>query len=339
MRPFVAGHAVLLAVALAAAWWASTREEKKRGKDDVVVLADLDAKTLSKIAYVYPKGTTDVTVKRAGDAVDLTVAVARTVEAKPKKKKKGADAGVDDVDAGPEPEEREESVFKGGRTVGKAVEALAPLTARRSLGVVDDERLATMGLKDPQRRITIEAGGKTTVVEVGEPTYGGQGRYARVAGKPDVALLESAVVSGLEGGASQLMERKVFDAPPEDVLGLVVSVGARSVKFLHVDKDQPATRRWARADDPASDVDAAASFVSTLRGLRATAYPTEAAVVDAAPLGAFEVDVVKGEDVRGTILTKPDGGATYVKIGAWIVEVSAAQGKELVEDLRAAAQE
>ncbi len=130
----------------------------------------------------------------------------------------------------------------------------------------------------------------------------------------------------------------MLDASPDDTAGIVVKSGDKTVKYVHVDRDQPAKRRFASPEDPAKESEEATSLVSTLRGLRVTAYAAPDDVKDAADAGAFMLDLVLQPDVEGVVLQNTDGTKFWVRAGGWTREISAAQGKELVEDLQAAAQ-
>lgn len=334
MKSFVVGHAVFLVGALGLAFVASERKAE-RGGDAEFVLFDVQPAALSRIEYAWPNGTATVDVGGSEKARALAVHVARTIEKKASAKDAAAPDGGPEG-AADEPARTEESRFQGGRMVERAAEQVAPLKARRSLGEVDAERLKIMGLEAPERTLTVKAGDRSITLEIGESTYGGQGRYARVKGERRVVLLESSIVSGLEGGPMQLMERRVVAAAPEDVVSATLKSGDRVGRFVQVDREQPQKRRFARADDPTAESEEANAFVSTLRGLRVVKYVQADELPATTEAGAFALELTEGRKLDGVVLEKADGSGHLVRVGPWTMELSTAQGKELVEDLAAA---
>jgi hypothetical protein len=178
-------------------------------------------------------------------------------------------------------------------------------------------------------------GGKTLTLEIGEASYGGQGRYARVKGEATVHLLDNAIVTGLEGGAESLMEKRVVVAEPENVKGFDVRHGDKIGTFTHVNRDQSAARFFAKKSDPSTKDEPATKLMTTLRAVRATKLA--APMMAGAPFASFALEIEdrpKPQIIE--VLERVDGEGYLIKSEEWLFEMSQTQGKELIEDLDAA---
>ena len=338
-------HALFALAAVLAAWWLAHRVEEKKGGPTSVVLLDAKKGEVKSIAYQWPKGSSTVTPSGSGDARRATVEVSRTVDPKktpPKKDDKkaaGADGGVADAGAAgtPEPEPqptREEARFPGAKAVLTSVESLEPLKTRRSLGEVDAGRLKEMGLESPERTLTITtASGQKLVLEIGESSYGGQGRYARKQGDRVVHLIESSLVTGLEGGVDTLMEKRILLPEAEKVLGFEVRHGDKGAAFVHVERSQSAKRYFAAKDDPGTKSEEAGAVMKTLRDMRATKLATKNQAGSAVATVVIDVEGSGGNALE--LVERVDASGYLVKSGDWLFEISETHGKELLEDLGA----
>jgi hypothetical protein len=335
-------HAVLAVACLAFAWWRAHIVEEKTGGPQSVLLFDGKPGTVTAVKYTWDKGSVTVTSQGEADARNVVVDLTRQIEPKTPPKKKDADA----ADAGPaesEPEAPppvvETARFPGGKPVLTALEQLEPLKSRRTLGAVDDAGLDAMGLKAPLRRLTATVAGQTLDLDIGESAYGGNGRYARVSGDPRVHLLETSLITGLEGSPDALMEKRVVRGDVEQMTALEVKRGESALAFDHVDREQTAKRRLVlRGEDrEGPGVAAAQQLSTTLRGLRAVRYSSDETVLGAE---VVRFAVVSGAGVEAiAVHERVDGNGFLAKVGAgataaW-AELSLTQGKELLEDVNA----
>jgi hypothetical protein len=352
-------HVALCALALSFAWVSAHRVAEKKGGPSSVTLLDVEPGAVTKISYRWDKGQTETTLSGTGAARRATVKVDRELPAKKPDEKKPADKKPDEKkpddkkpdDAAPSaasaspadvaPPAREAAVIPGGKVVLSALAALEPLKTKRSLGPVDDgERLTAMGLSPPLRRLEVTAGSKTLTLELGEASFGAQGRYARVAGSRDVHLIDGAIVTGLEGGVDALLEKRLVPAELDAIVGFTLRRGEKTAAFVHVDRDQASVRFVASKDDPTTKKDAAGKVLSTLRNLRGNALAAAdvaaqantviAAAVVETETGPLSVELVERGDQAGVYLLR-SGGYSY--------EATATQARELQDDLDAALNE
>jgi hypothetical protein len=336
-------HVSLCVAALAFAWSSAHRVAEKKGGPSSVTLFDVAAGDVTRVVYSWDKGRTETVLSGRGDARRATVTIDR--ELPPKKPEKNdsrkddqKDAAANDVPAALEaPPERETGVIPGGKTVLSAVAALEPLKTKRSLGVVDDEaRLGAMGLAKPVRRLEVQAGSRSLALEIGEASYGAQGRYARVVGSREVHLIDGAIVTGLEGGRDALLEKRIVPWDLEKIAGFSVTRGDKAGAFVHVDRDQPSVRFVAAKDDPATKKDAAGKLLSTLRNLRGSSLVSADA---AAKAGAVVVAVVI-ETEHGSwpveLVERGDSEGFLLRAGGYSYEATPTQARELQDDVDAA---
>lgn len=324
--------------ALAFAYRSAHAVEEKKGGPSSVTLLDTAADTVTTLAYRWDKGTTTTTLSGSKAGRRAVVVVDRELPPKkdPKDKKNDAadvvDAGV--PDALVEPAAREQGTIPGGKGVLAAATALEPLTTKRTLGVVDDARLLAMGLSPPLRFLDVTTStGKQLHLEIGEASYGAQGRYARVVGDSTVHLIDGAVINGLEGGLDALLEKRLLLAELDQIRGFDVVVGTGTEQrgsFLHVDKDQPSTRYWASRDAPTTKREAVGKLLTTLRNLRGSSLAGKD-VVAGAVVVRFVVDV-DGNPQQIDVLERADGGGQLAKVGDFTWTLSPTSGREIVED-------
>ena len=329
-------HIGLCVAALGFAWQAAHAVRARTGPSSTVLLA-ADEGAVVGVDYAWDKGATHV----RRDGTNVVVDVDRELPAKPSKdekddeKKAGDPGAAAGSDASPTAPTREKVRFPGGRPVTNALKALEPLRSKRTLGVVDDARLAAMGLSQPTRTLTVTTkGGLSVTLELGETSFGAQGRYARIKGDRVVHLIDAAVTSGIEGGVDTLLEKQPLAAEIEDVRAFVVKSGDRSASFVHVARQQPAKRFFARRDDGETKDEAGTKLLATLRNLRATKLADEATAASAGTVvAAFAVDV--GTAVTVEIIERGDGAGHLARVKPWTWELAPTPARELLDDVDA----
>jgi hypothetical protein len=337
-------HVGLCAVALALAWSAAHTVRVRSGPSATVLLS-AEAGDVVGVDYVWDKGATNV--RRDGPlfVVTLDREAPSKVDQKPDQKPDQKHANADPTAAKPSdgavaapdatPPVREKATVPGGRPVVNAIKALEPLRSKRTLGVVDDARLAAMGLATPSRTLQITAkAGQALTLELGDSSYGAQGRYARIRGDAVVHLIDAAIVSGLEGSADTLLEKQPVTTELEQVRGYVLKAGERTASFVHVAREQPTKRHFARRDDGVTKDESGTKLFGTLRGLRGTKL-ADAGVTAAGGtvVAAFVIDT--GEPLAVEIVERSDGAGHLARVPPWAWELSPTQTKELLDDVEA----
>lgn len=334
-------HVLLCGVALCFAWQSAHEVKVKKGGPSSVVLLEAAKGDVVDVLYTWDKGSTHTTLEGSDKARAAIVEVDREVPAPKVKEPKKADAA-----AVPEPlalpavvaqAEREQATLPGGKGVLTAIEALEPFKTKRTLGAVDDAKLEAMGLKAPLRSLVIQTrNGRTLTLELGEQSFGAQGRYARVKGETTVHLIDAAIATGLEGGADALLEKRLLTAELESISGYTLEVGAETRTFVHVDKDQATKRFFARKDDAAVKDDAAGKLMTTVRNLRGTKLASPDTVSSAGAAAAVFVIDVENHKTKIEIFERGPSEGHQAKVGRFVFELTATQSKELLDDIQAA---
>jgi hypothetical protein len=283
------------ALALGFGWAMANRVQEKKGGPSSVVLLDAKKGGVQKIVYTWPNGSSTVVPAGGEGARSATVELSREIETKPKD---AANKDAEHKDAEHKDGEHKDGEHEDGEP--KDGEAPAPATTR------EDARFP-----------------------------GGQGRYARVKGERVVHLLDAAIVTGLEGGVDQLMEKRVVVAEPERLLGYEVTHGDKSAAFVHENRAQAAARFFAKKGGAHTKDDDATKLMTTLRGLRATKLASPAQAGSAFATFTLEIEG-RGRPQVLQLFERTDGEGYLVKVDDWLLELSQTQGKELVEDLDAA---
>lgn len=162
--------------------------------------------------------------------------------------------------------------FVGNRALNDAAKGYAKLEAARSLGTVKDDRLAETGLDAPKTTLRIVLGQDERVFEVGGRTSGARDYYVRPEGGAEVFLLPSHLINDLERPEGRFMQRRLREAPLEDVVRLRIEAEERSTEVLHENRFSPRDAFWATPDKPDTVSDILGNYVDKLERLTATEY-------------------------------------------------------------------
>jgi hypothetical protein len=322
-------HAALLAAGASLAFWAVNREVGADSEGSVV-LAALTEKDMQEVRFTWPNG--EVVVRPHGKGEPRRWSVDHTLEEKSDTPEEPGDAGQ--AVAGDEPAERRQRRFPAGRFLERSVAQLTPLSARRSLGEVTKERLGGMGLDEPARRLVVQAKRKTYTLHIGESTFGDQARYARLEGRADVLLMDSAALRGLEGTAARLMEGRLVPVELEDIVAFEVRQRGKQAFFEHRDREQDKKRFFA-AKGSSERSEEANGLLSTLRGLRTRDYLGQQALDGASELVGLKLELHE-QPALEVRLWRKDDEEYLLQVGEWVGELSASGGKNLVDDVTAA---
>ncbi len=327
---------LLLSVAWAAHVW--TYKPLVRGERPKLFAAQADE--LQRVEYRWATG--QVVLKPLGPVEGRTYRVSFTGEfdrqavAKPARvdprTKQPVASPEPTVEAGPVPVVSE--TFPAGQFVAGVIKKLTPLHARRSLGEVDAVRLTEMGLDQPSRHLSVEAGGKILKLDIGGKTFGGQANYAREPGQSEVFLLDAEFVRTLEATPPQLMESRIVATPPADVLAMDVEIDGQLARFLHRNRSQFRQRHFVQRDQPTTTVDAASTFLTSLRTAHTKRW-SEAGTPSGEALLTVRLQRDDQDPLDLRLFALLDGPGFLVESGPWFAELPAEVGGKLLEEARA----
>lgn len=307
-RDGVAWHAGVLLLAACVAAWAWLHEDT--GGEGKTALFDAPAASLSRVRYTWPEGENLIEWTQTGGERSAWVTPAQVAE------------------------EGDATRYPAGATARRALDKLAPLEAKRSLGVPEGERLAAMGLSQPERVLELEAGARRLRLLIGAETYGNQGRYARLEGQSEVWLIDAALPRGLEGPAARLMETRVFPGDLGDIVRVEAEGAGRKVSATQLSGDDPRERRFVLDAQPDADTAALGEWLGALRGLRVARYVEGPWPAGATPELTIRLEL-DGARAQTLVFHRSSEGDRYsVQIGTAWAELPEARGRKWSEEAR-----
>ncbi|MFY0565072.1 DUF4340 domain-containing protein [Archangium lansingense] len=108
----------------------------------------------------------------------------------------------------------------------------APLRATRSLGVLDAERLAEVGLKDSRRKLAVKLSSGEHTFTLAASSSGWGSPYLRRETDGHVFLLPPSLLPDLENAAHRLVDRTLHTFGASEYDALTITVGSTSRTFL-----------------------------------------------------------------------------------------------------------
>ncbi|HEY8211463.1 MAG TPA: DUF4340 domain-containing protein [Myxococcaceae bacterium] len=131
---------------------------------------------------------------------------------------------------------------KGNDLADKLLEKFTPLRASRSLGKQPPEKLKELGLESPKRTLTVvKRGGKETVFKVSDAVPGAGSPYL-MAPDGTIYLVPLTLISQLENGQNQLVDRRLHTFKQTELDGVVIKAGDKQRELVQTSTEQGTTR-------------------------------------------------------------------------------------------------
>ena len=244
-------HGVLAALGLLAAFWVWSAGDGVTRPAEAVTMQSCSAGELQSVTLTTKKKTVQVALaggSEAGSWITVTTPNATT----PTKL---------DVDR-----------FAASEKISRVTEKLAPLSAERSLGEVDDKKLAELGLDKAEDRLALKCGGQERAFKLGKKTYGGRTRYAQSTDGGAVHLLANALVSDLEMAEFRFMQRDLVRFRLDEVERVTVTAQGKTRQLLHRNRADRAKAMWVAADAPDRRNEQYGNWLGKVFRLRALDY-------------------------------------------------------------------
>lgn len=245
------------------------------------------------------------------------------------------------------PPETEKLTFVAVSSMDKLAEQLAPLSAYRSLGKLQDAQLAEFGFDKPEGKLTITLAGKVHSLILGGTTPGGADRYVKDQTSGIAYAILGNISRDLENADSRLTERSLHAFEPEQVTRVRISAGEQTRELVPLAGNKSA---WAGADTPSQEDETASNWMVKLGRLRPNKYVGEAPVSGSTPV--VVVEYFEGKQrigelqlVRGAVLPGAAGDPSapgadakydyYVRTAhtRWYASVIRSSGEQLDQDL------
>lgn len=281
----------ILVAALGGSWMTYTTE--RTPEKDGIILVDNKPSELQKITYKSPDA--DVVFEMKEDALGRYAWV--TVTDHKKKKVKEGEPEV--------PPEIKVTAFKAGQAGDKLIDAFAPMAAMRELTGVDDVRLKTFGLTEPDTTVALTSAGKDYVFDIGGEVYGPKDRYARYQLTSRYYIIDDELIKPLKFAATRLPERALYGPKPEEMDSITLGAGAKTVTWTHKNKDDASAVYWEREGATGKD-ETFANWVEKALKLKSQSYVQD---------GAAPTDLVPQFDMTIRQSGKPDQTVRVSKSG------------------------
>jgi hypothetical protein len=309
-------YGALLALTLGAAWHRYTGGEEvtKEG----VMLLEVKKDDLQKVVYESPELT--VTFEMKSD--DLGRYGWATVE---DRKKKGKDDSA--------PVEPKVTSFKTGSAADKLIDAFAPMVALRELTNVDDTQLTSFGLKEPDTKVTVTAGGKTVTYSLGGETYGTKDRYAK-GEDGRVYVFNDEPFKTLKFASTRLPERALLAAKVETMEGATLGVGAVTTSWTQKNKDDKTAAYWEKDGGTGKD-ETFGNWIDKALKLKSTGY-VQTGEEPADLVAAFDLTIRAADLKPETLHVLQSGEDWYAKSESTrgLVKLSKGTAKDAADDAK-----
>lgn len=267
MRRSVMIYGLVLLASLGGAYRVWTRNPEPELGDQVMVLAG-DADELERIHYRSAK-------------IDLTIAMQKDelgrygwVKVEPIGAPEPVEEPAEDPENPHAPAKDDGAVaeFKAGKSADAVLKGLMPFVAKRSLEGLSDDKLAELGLAEPEATLEIQRSGREAkTYEIGGNVYGGANVYVRDPETGKVYVVDSKVIRPLQGAKQSLPDRDVIGAETRQITHLSVHAGEATAEFEQHNPDDPEAVFWSTAGSKESNPSAAA-WIDKLLRLRSSGY-------------------------------------------------------------------
>jgi uncharacterized protein DUF4340 len=193
--------------------------------------------------------------------------------------------------------------FKAGKAGGAALEGLLPFKAKRVLEGVTDDKLAELGLGEPEATLEIVRAGREPVTfEIGGNVYGGANVYVRDPASGKVYVVDAKVIRPLQSGKQSLPDKELVGVETKLIAALTVQGGEASAQFEQHNPDDPEAVYWSTAGSAEKNETAAAWIDKALR-MRSSGYVQEGEQpAQLEPMFAFAITTTDRKVVRVEVL-------------------------------------
>jgi hypothetical protein len=172
--------------------------------------------------------------------------------------------------------------------------ALAPFTAIRVIGTIDEKQRAEFGFTGDMKSFEVSAvdGAKLLALDVGKSLYGSRNVYVLNRQDQNVYLVSGDWLADFEKPELRFYERALTSIPSEEIQAAVVSHSGKERRFTHTKREATGDLIWTPEDNQDAAVGVAGIWFAKFEQLKAALYATEEREKDlAAQPVLFEVDL------------------------------------------------
>jgi hypothetical protein len=245
----IAAHAILAIGGLSLAYWVWAHEDVEVGENEVTIL-ECSVDTITRVELTSREK--DVTLELSRDERGLVSWFTVTRR--------------------PEQGEPSSERFVGAASVREWLQQIAPLRARRSLGELTAEQLGEVELDEPEGRLAVRCGDRTTTFQLGGRAYGTGDRYVRGEGGGPVYLVATDRLAPLESAEHRLMERALHTFEWRDVLSLRLRAFEQEKTLQQHNRLDEQRSEWVDAASPDRRDETYGNWLSRFPRLRVQRY-------------------------------------------------------------------
>jgi len=291
-------HGILLGAALVTAYFVWTRDTTTH-EDEIPVLSLRGG--LDRVVYSAPERTVELERKKDKQGHYAWIK-AQTVEEKPAPTppKPPAPATPDAGPGGQKPQASDATdggaaadgrakpdtvppkpkmikvtkhqEFKGNPSADELLKGLATLTAVRSLGTVEKDKLKSFGLEESKKTLTLVAGSSPRTFIIGGNTFGNRDLYIQDRQDKRVYVVRPRLLEDLQYAEFRLVDRDLYGFTSSDVERATVVAGKRRKVLSQQNRRTPTSAFWADAAEPTKKKDFYRNFMGKLLRLQAMEY-------------------------------------------------------------------
>lgn len=321
MNRLLGFHGLLLLLGTLMAWTSWHRVDPSDPRARTLVL-EVERDELIGLEHHWPGGLTRVEPLHSGDVHDMRLRLRPAAQPLP-----GEDPAYTPAPA--------EVVAPASHVVERGLALLSPLRAQRVYGEPDSRQIARLGFAERERHMRIETTAGPIDIEFGIETFGGDGRYIRIAGRPQVYLVDAQLARSFEGPATRLTDARLVPIELAQVETLTVRMDGRELRLHQQHAEQPTLRRFVDATDKTLVVPGGESIIMSLRGLFSRSWVDPTQVRGSAVL-SIQIGMDRRPPLAIALHQAPTDDLWWLRSGAWAAELHPVAARKLLEDLRAA---
>lgn len=219
--------------------------------------------------------------------------------------------------------------------VQRGLALLSPLRARRVYPAPDAAQRSRLGFEQVERRLRIETDERTLQIEFGLETFGGDGRYIRVTGQPEIYLVDARLARSFEGPPTRLSEAQLVPVALPEVRAFEVELGGRTLRLRQRHAGQARLRHFVDSDHADRRVASGETMLGHLQELYSRAYVDSGDIPAEAEL-RVRIDLERRPQLAVSLHHGPDSGTWWLRSGPWAAELHPVAARKLLENMRAA---
>ncbi len=162
--------------------------------------------------------------------------------------------------------------FTGNKGAEGLMNNLSSLSAIRSLGTLEPDKLKAFGLTDSKKTLTLVTSSTPRVITIGGTTYGNMDHYIQVKEDGRVYVIRPQILQDLLYAEHRLQERNLHTFALSDVDRVEITAQGSKKILVQQNRRDPGAAYWADEMSPSKRKDFYRNWISKLMRLQAMEY-------------------------------------------------------------------